>query len=388
MIARALMAAACLVAAAVPLYAQSIFNSAGIGLPVEALDGRARALGSFGIGLQGPGLLPTDPAAAARLLLPTGVIAVQPSWVELSEDGTGDRTYFTGTRFPLLALAYPVPGGIMTLHASSFFDQRYRGERTVDVVLGGATVPVTDVFVQEGSISSLGLGYARMVGASTSVGVSIGRYSGTVFRQLRRDYGAATGAVEPYQSNGSWRYSGESITGGVATDLIGAVRLAASATWSTDLTADATGLTESGDRSFRIPLQLRVGASSVLTPGLSLSASAMRADWSGTGDDVGSSIRAGAVTGVGVGVEISRVRLFGREAPLRLGYRRTGLPFTLGTEPATERVFSGGLALILNQSNGVVLATADAGLERGRRAGDVFAEEFWRATVSLKLSAF
>jgi len=368
--------------------AQSIFNSAGMGLPLEALDGRARALGSFGIGLPGGSLTPSDPAAAGRVLLPSGVISVQPSWTELSEAGTTDQTFFKGTRFPLIGLAYPVQRGMMTVYAMSVFDQRFSGQRTGDVILGGANVPVSDFFVQEGSLSSLAVGYARMLGPSTSVGVTVGRYTGTVRRRLDRTYGAGAGSVEPYQSSGSWRYSGESVTGGVTTDVLGAVRLAASATWSTDITADPTGQTSGGERIFDIPLQLRIGASSVLTPGLILTASAMRANWKTTQDNLGSDSYARAIHGVGVGLELSRARLVGREAPIRVGFRRTGLPFSLDAEPASERVFTGGLALVLGQANGEVLASTDIALERGRRSAGTFEEDFWRGTVSLRLSGF
>lgn len=50
----------------VPLAAQSLFGSSGLGLPLEAVDARARALGNLGLGLSGGALLPGDPAAAAR----------------------------------------------------------------------------------------------------------------------------------------------------------------------------------------------------------------------------------------------------------------------------------------------------------------------------------
>jgi hypothetical protein len=378
-----------LLLAGAPLSGQSIFGSSGIGLPIEALDGRARALGSFGIGLQGPAIMPSDPAAAARVVLPTGVIVAQPSWVDLTEGSGGEHRYFQGTRFPLLGVAYPAFGGTLTVHIASVFDQSFEGERSVDIVLGGTTVPATDRFSQEGSLSTLAAGFARMLGARTAVGLSLGRYSGRIDRSLIRDYGDVTGLgpIEPYLSSGSWRYSGESITGGISTELLGSVRVAASATWSTKLDASATGATEGGGRAYSVPLQLRFGASSVLTPGLTLSASAVRADWSVTGDEVGNGSVVRTVLGVGVGVELSQARLFGREAPLRLGFRRNGLPFSLRGD-GTEQVLSGGLALILNQANGVVLATTDLAIERGRRTGGTITEDFWRGTVSLHLSAF
>lgn len=387
---RAVALSACMLAAGSPLAGQSIFNSAGIGLPLEALDGRARALGSFGIGLQGPAILPSDPAATAQVLLPSGLLAAQPSWVDLSEAGVGEHNYYQGTRFPLLALAYPALGGTFTLHSASVFDQSYAGERVTDVVIDGTVFAATDRFIQDGAISSLAAGYARLIDGSSAVGISVGRYSGRVTRSLVRDFGDPTGlgVVEPYSSTGTWQYSGASVTGGASTELFGSTRVAASATWSTDLDADASGDTDGGDRSFSIPLQLRLGVSSRLTQGLTVSASAIRADWTVTADEVGAATQVRTVLGVGAGVELSQARLFGREAPLRLGFRRAGLPFAVGGGDGTEQVFSGGLALVLNQSNGVVLATTDLGVERGWRTGGVVREDFWRATLSVRLSAF
>ena len=371
-----------------PVSGQSIFGSSGIGLPMEALDGRSRSLGSFGIGLQGSAILPSDPAAAAQVLLPTGVLVAQPSWVDLTEGSGGDHRYFQGTRFPLLGLAYPAFGGTLTIHIASVFNQSFEGERSVDIPLGGTTVVATDRFVQDGSVSTLAAGYARMLGPSTAVGLSVGRYSGSIERRLVRIYGDVTGLgpIEPYSSSGVWRYSGESITGGASTELLG-VHVAASATWSTKLDAAATGDTAGSGRTYSVPLQLRVGASSALTQGLRVSVSGVRADWSVAGDEVGGGSVVRTVHGVGVGLELSQARLFGREAPLRLGFRRNGLPFSLRGDGA-EQVFSGGLALILSQTNGVVLATTDLAIERGRRTGGTITEEFWRGTVSVQLSSF
>ena len=81
-------------------------------------------------------------------------------------------------------------------------------------------------------------------------------------------------------------------------------------------------------------------------------------------------------------------RLLGRVAPVRVGFRRTGLPFSIGGADASERVFSGGLALLLNEAEGIVLATTDFAIERGRRSAGSFSEDFWRGTVSLRLSGF
>lgn len=372
--------------AVVPLSAQSLFSSTGLGVPVEAVDGRARALGNIGLGLSGSALLPTDPAAAARARLPAGVLVAQPTWVDASAGG--ETNYFRGTRFPLVGAAYPVLGGVATVHFTRHLDQDFQGARETDLTLGGEPVVALDSFQQNGSVSSMNVGFSRMIAGQTSVGLTVGRYTGRLNRLLVRtiESGAEARGVEPFVSDGSWSYSGYLVTGGVATRLVDIVNLAASATWSTELDAEASSTTVFGDGTYDLPLQLRFGASAALAPGLTLSASAAHADWSRVGDDLTGSVEARATTTFGVGLELSQARLLGREAPLRLGFRRSQLPFSMGSESASERIFSGGVGLVLNQSGEVVLANVDLAAERGRRSAGALAENFWRATLSLRLA--
>jgi hypothetical protein len=379
------------VALATPLTAQSLFNAAGIGLPMESLDGRARALGSLGIGLPGTaGFLPADPAAAARLLIPGGLIVAQPSWVEVNRAGGGTRN-FSGSRFPLIAAGYPFMRGMASVHVTSVLDQAFRGERPVTVDMLGTPADATDTFEQDGSVATMAVAYARMVTPNVAVGASVGRYAGSVVRSLVREFSdsATAGQTVPYASTGTWSYHGYQLTLGASADVAGILRIAASATASTELEAVATSQTEGQDRSFSMPLQLRVGASGQLLPGLMLSASAARADWSSTGDDIGGGVEAGSTLAFGAGLELSNVRLlFGRATPLRVGFRRTDLPFSLEGGDANEQVWSGGFGFALNETNEIVLASLDLGAEKGRRVGGTYREEFWRGTLSLRLLGF
>lgn len=382
---RELTFTACLLALGTPIAAQSLFGSAGLGLPIEAIDGRARALGNLGLGLSGGAILPTDPAASARLLLGTGELVAQPSWGDAS-DGN-ETNYFRGTRFPLVAAGYPVLGGMATVHFASVMDQGFGGIRETNITLGGTSVVATDSFKQDGTLSSMNVGFARMITEETSVGLTVGRYTGKLDRSFVRTIeSGAGGAIQPYVSTGSWSYKGYLVTGGVATRLVDLVNLSASATWSTELDATASSTTEGPDGSFDLPLQLRIGASAALAQGLTLSASAARADWSGVADDLNGGTDARATTAVGVGLELEQARLLGREAPLRLGFRHSGLPFSVGADRAAERIFSGGFGLTLNQTGDVVLAMLDLGVERGRRSAGPLTENFWRATLSLRLA--
>jgi hypothetical protein len=315
-------------------------------------------------------------------------MAGQPTWVDFS-DGSGVEGTSQGTRFPLLALGYPGFGGVVTLQMSSFLDQRFHGQRQVTVELVGGSASAIDAFDQDGSASLVSVGFSRMLGDRTSVGVHVGRFTGSVTRTLSREFGEGeVPGAEPFESSGRWSYTGASVTGGASTDIGDVARIGASATWSSGLYAEATSTTEGADRSFDLPLELRVGASAVLAPGLVLSASAALADWSSMEDDLASATPVGSTNGFGVGVELSRARLLGRAAPLRFGFRTRGLPFPLDGGEASERVFSAGLGLALNETNNVLLAGVDFSIERGRRTSGSITENFWRATASVRVAGF
>lgn len=370
---------------AMPVTAQSLFNSAGMGLPVEALDGRARAMGNLGIGLPDASFLPTDPAAMARLFLPTGVMASQPSWVDYAQEGAGSGS-FQGTRFPLLGMAYPVFSGMMSVQIGSFLDQHFIAEIPGSVDLQGTTVASSDIFEQDGSVSNLNVGYARMVNARTAVGVTFGRYAGSLVRGLSRTVIDPELGIAPYVESGKWSYTGHSVTAGVNSDVTDGIQVAASVQIPTSLSADADENTTGADGSFNLPVQYRLGASAQLGPGLVLTASTAFADWSSVDSQLNESARASSANGFGIGIELSRARLLGKEAPLRFGYRRTGLPFSFESGDASESVFAGGFGLALNETNEVLLAGADFALERGTRSGGGVVEKFWRLTISMSLS--
>lgn len=382
---RSFLLAVLLSGAAAPVGAQSLFNSAGMGLPVEALDGRARALGSLGIGLQGASLMPTDPAAIARYLISTGIMAGQPSWVEYAQDG-GPSGSFQGNRFPLLGIAYPVFSGMMSIQIGTFLDQHFVTELAGTIDLQGSPVGTMDLFEQDGAVSNIGFGYARMLGGRTAVGATLGRYTGSMVRTLTRTYEGTGPGVEDYVQSGKWSYSGQSITAGVSSDLSDLIRVAASIQIPTALRAEASEETSGTNASFDLPVQYRLGASVQLAPGLVVSTSAALADWSSIADDLMESSTAGGANGFGIGIELSRARLFGKQAPLRFGFRRSGLPFSFDGASASERIFSGGFGLVLAEASGLILAGADFAIERGRRAGGGVTENFWRVTASLVLS--
>jgi hypothetical protein len=386
---RYLSAAVVFLAGASPLAAQSLFNAAGLGIPVEALDGRARALGNLGIGLDGGSFMPTDPGALGRLGISTGVMVAQPSWTDYSADG-GATGQFQGNRFPLLGIAYPVLSGMMSVQVGSFLDQEYEALNSGTIDVGTGPIETNDVFRQDGSISNLNVGFSRMVGSAVSLGLMVGRYAGSLDRTLTRTYGSEGVAtnVDPYIEAGVWSWVGHSFTAGATADVGSILRVAASVQVPTDLDAEASEETRGDDRTFDLPTQYRVGATAALTPSLKVTGSMALADWSSAGNDLIGSSFAHNANGFGVGLELSRARLWGKDAPLRFGFRRTGLPFSFDDDRVDERILSAGFGLALNRTNNVVLAGVDLAVERGRRTGAGLTENFWRATLSLLASGF
>jgi hypothetical protein len=369
-----------------PAAGQSLFNAAGLGLPIEALDGRARALGNLGIGLRGGSFLPTDPAALGYLTFSTGVMAAQPSWVDYASEG-GVTGKVQGNRFPLLGIAYPFFQGMMSVQIGSFLDQHYQRAAEGEVPFGGESVATKDHFVQDGSISNLNLGFSRKLGDDYSVGLTVGRYAGSVVRTLTRTYGGdETTDVDDYIEQGEWGYKGHSFTLGAGMNVTEGVRVSASVQVPTNLHAEATDETRGADQTYKLPIQYRAGASALVGTGLTVTGSLLVADWSGAQESLSSVGQAKDSNGFGIGTELSRARLWGKAMPLRFGYRQTGLPFSPNDTRATEKTFAAGFGLALSTSGDIVLAAADLAVERGRRSGDGLTENFWRVTISLLVS--
>lgn len=388
---RSLILALLLPAAPAAASAQSLLNAAGLGLPTDPLDARTRALGGVGIGLQGPAILATDPAAAGGFALPTATMTVQPSWVDFGRSDTGEAGRFRGARFPAVAIAYPLWSlGIATFSYESVLDQRYQAQRPVIVDLGAGPDTASDQFVSKGGVGQIRLGFARTLGDRVSVGLSAGRYTGSLTRRLVRTFPDSTSGspVDTYQTGGFWSYSGAFVTGGVAVAVGSFAHLAGSATWSSSLKATPSADTQGQGASFDMPFQLRVGGTAVLAPGLTLSASFSQADWSGMDKDLLQGTTAGTTTSYGAGIELTRARIFGKNAPLRFGYRKRDLPFVLEAGQPTEKVWAGGLGMHLSQTGEIVRAALDLALEKGDRTDAIISESFWRGTITVRLSGY
>ncbi|MCG6989788.1 MAG: hypothetical protein LJF06_16635 [Gemmatimonadetes bacterium] len=384
--------------AATPLagHAQSILSAAGLGFPVDAVDARAQALGGVDIGLQGDAITAGDPAAAAHLIVGTVMMTAVPSWVSYSNSATKETGSFRAAPFPLIGIAYPAFNlGVVTFSFESVLDQRYRGEEAATVSLSDTLLAVTDSFTSAGGVSQIRLGFARAVSRSLSVGLSVGRYGGSLTRRLVRTFNdtIASSALSRFQAGGYWDYSGVAITGGLSADLGTVAHVAGSMTWSSKLKATASSDTKGSSASFDLPVQVRLGATGILAPGLAINAGFTRADWSSIKNQVATGTVSGADITWGAGIELSRASFLGRRAPLRVGYRHSDLPFSLTGSKPVETAWSAGFGLVLKQAqtltrSALTQASVDLTFENGQRTDGSVKESFKRLALTLRLTGY
>lgn len=367
--------------------AQSLFSVGGLGAPVEAADARARALGGMGIALPGSGLSLRDPAQAAGLLLPTISATMQTVNADGSRNGVG--VGLDATRFPHVGLAYPVgERGTALFQYGSFLDQRWSVERRLNLDFQGGPVQVTDTFRSDGGVSSLLVGGAYGLASWLSVGVTAGLHTGSIRRTFTREFNQdQIGApVDPFVSTGGWDVSGPVAVVGVKVNPLALLQASASVTWSGALEARAEEGDESAeDREFTLPLEVRAGLSTVLTPALSATLGLAWADWSDAARDLTSG-GGGSTLSLGGGVEWTGGTFLGRTSPVRLGFRRAEFPFDVDGEQPVESSFAVGSGLVLSEVEGVPLAGLDLSVERGSRSAADLSEDFWRTTLTLRLS--
>ena len=366
---------------------QSLFSGYVFGSPLEIGDARQVALGSVGIGLGGTPISPHDPATGVVLVLPSVAFTGQSTWGSAPEGGLGSD--FTSTRFPAMGIIYPI-SGVASVSASftGVFDQNWEvaDERVLPVGEGGTQV--TDRFASDGGVSSLRFGVARRITPNIAVGFNAGTYIGDVTRRFARSFDSlpVEGELPDFQVGGNWDYGGALAAVGSVVEFPGVGRLAGSVTWGGELRASPTGGTDGEGLTLDMPFEYRVGGTAILSQVLFVNAGVHLADYGSTGDAL-DGIAGVSMFRFGGGVEWAGFSLLGKTSALRLGYRRGAMPFRPEEETdILESVLSAGLGISLLEVQGTVLAESDVGVEWGSRDSSLFSEEFFRLSISLRMS--
>ena len=365
--------------------AQSLFSTRGLGVPVEPVDARARALGGIGVGLLGWTGSMVNPAEAAGTPRRGISAAIQPSRRSVEFDGNSD--VLGGTRFPLVRAVLPFRERVgVAVGYGGFLDQGWAVTSETMVPLGDRQIRAVDLIESSGGVAQARLDVAYLVTPSVGVGIGAGMYTGRLERVVSRTF-PDTSAIEGFRSVAAWNYQAPSLTAGAWWEPLSILKIGASVTWAGELRAEPEEGTTHGVR-VDLPLQFAAGASGQLAPGLLAVIGGRWAGWSSVEDGFGDPDIAADTWEVGGGLEWSGGQALARPFPLRLGARYARLPFRVeGASPA-EWALALGFGSVLARDDVGPRAVIDAAIERGRR-GDAAAtgltESFWRFTVSMSL---
>ena len=379
--------------AASPAAGQSLFATRGMGVPVPAVDARARALGGMGIGLLGFHTSLVNPAEIAGLSRRGVSASLQPlSATSEIEGKSGD---VSGARFPGIRILYPFGPRLTTsLGYGGLLEQSWGIEIEHRELVGTDSVNVRDVIQSTGGVAQLSLA-AGWAASWFAIGGAVGMYTGNLDRRVSRTFEDTT-ALIPFGSRLRWRFKGPFASVGARVDLGGTARLGAALT--TGGTLDVDGLDDGArDDETTLPARIAAGASALLSSQWLVSAGA---EWAGSGnapEPVFSASDAIALRRntwrVGGGAEYAGIQSARRSYPLRIGGSYAQLPYYHpGESPATEWSASLGMGFRLAGDAAIPLAVADIALERGGRSGletslrpGGLTETFWRFTFTLSL---
>lgn len=374
--------------------AQSLFGTRGLGVPLDAVDPRSRALGNVGLGLLGLNASMANPAELGGILRRGVFASLQPFYG--AEELAGAEDNVAGSRFPLIQLMYPARQRlVLALGFGGVLEQTWSVFTDNSEIIGNDTLDTRDRVSASGAISQVRLSAAYELTADLSVGLAVGIYAGGLERAVDRTF--ADSLLRSFTTRRNWDYRGPLVSAGVRFDPSATTRLSGAVTWSGEL--DARQRDETGsDYSYDMPLRVALGASTLITPRLLVTASGQWSSWSDDGNyaapgsPVGTNVSARTTLEVGGGLEWEQLRSGGRVFPLRAGFRYAQLPFFLpGDETANEIAGSLGVGLRLASDQFGPLAVGDIAVERGKRSGwegavtGGLTENFWRIGVSIAL---
>ena len=359
---------AALALSATPVAGQTPVTAVGLGVPVAPVDARAAALGGTGLGLLGGSLSARNPADMGFFTRPVLGITYAPESVSVEgPEGSLD----TGrSRLAILRGAIPFDGWTVGVAFASELDQDWEVVFNDTLTSPLGTFPFLERRQSNGGVSSVNLTATRRLGP-VSIGAEYGILTGSRQVQFLREFEADTAdsgnRIAASAGSTGWSYAGSRVRLGAAADVTGRIRVSADVSFQGDLTAER----DSSDvivttRTFGMPVAFEAGATAQLNPRLPVSCAAGWTGWEGT-EGTSTSFVASNVIWMGLGAELTGTRLLGANVPLRLGLRRSDLPFYApGMEQPSETAITVGFGVRVGEEQ----ARVDVALEFGKR-GDL-----------------
>lgn len=350
----------------------SQFGVRGLGTPGQFATARARATGGA-FALFDP-LSPLGEAALAELRQLTAGAATAPTYRRVDFGGPSAST--TATRFPVGGVASPLRPGpdarlVGAAGFTTYLDRSYRIATSRDETLRGAPVTVHDTVASDGAIGDLRLAVAYRLTDRVTVGAAFHRIVGSTRMSVRRRFSDSTFLA--YTDSNDVAYEGLGFSVSVGAQVVPTLRAALTARTDGSLTAQ---LRDGSRTTADLPTTVAGGLLWSPRAALHVGAGAVWRSWSRADATVGGAGgRAFDTFGWSIGAE------YGRDVPVRVGYRRSTLPFSPTDEQPREWGLAVGTArLFANRRAGIDLA-----VEHARRTGPGLRERIWTVLVGLTI---
>ncbi|MEO2158716.1 MAG: hypothetical protein ABGX31_05190 [bacterium] len=356
-------------------------------MKLDPIDATQRALGGVGLSTRTPTILPGDPTASLDLLASTASFTLQPMWGSYKLGV--DEGEFSGTRFPILGMAFPLgTSGVATFTLNSFFDQNSSAAVGDTLQLMGADIPITDQADLLGGLSALRMGWAQRFSSSIAIGASAGVYTGSVKRNFVISFDLDSlptlGTLKDFSKNETSAYSGPLVSVNLSWNPHSLLQLGGSVQWSGVIALSPIEGSIGEKEVIRAPIELKVASNWILGPGLFLNAGLSSSDWSNSGYPGLDAVAVGRTNTYGIGLEWEATRFWSGIFPLRLGFRKSTMPFQFKGQEVKERNVSLGFSVVLAEVFELPIAAIDVAVEAGKHSASDFEENFNRVTVTLR----
>jgi len=360
----------------------SIFGVRGLGLPGRPLSATSRAAGGSTQLFDAESGI--NPAALGQLRGVSAGFTLTPDWRHW-ETPAGNAS-LRETRFPLITIGGPVPGGRLALGVSfgSYADRDFKLTSVDTVLIRGQQVGVNDTLSSLGGLSELRGAASFALNERTSVGLAVHWITGSNRLEARRSF--ADSSFVSLRQRSELSYQGVGFSVGLMHQLTQDIQVAALLRSDGKATVD-----RDSSSAYSVDLPYTAGLGLRYRPAagrLSLSASGVFRSWSGANSDLRAQGAPGAQNTVelSVGGEYARNNRRFSKFPLRFGIRYATLPFPVvpGSSPH-EISISTGTGFRFAQDR----AAIDLALEQAWRSeGSAYKERVFGLVLGLSVRPY
>ena len=340
------------------LASQGTLSSQGFGYPPGQLSTRARGTaGTFG---EFDSQSPINPAALSSWGRPALFFQYDPEFRRSTAGSAEDRA--STSRFPLIAAALPIKQTFMFgVATSTLLDRTWATSFTRRELIGADSVTFNESSRAVGAINDarIGVGWSRS--PSLRVGAGVHFITGENALRVRREFEDTE--FDTLDQTARRSYGGLAGSLGIESRITTDLSLAGSYRIGAKMRAYSGDTTVSEGR---VPSRLGAAVRYTGIRGVAVATSLNWTQWSAMRDLGTSRLSVDDAVDFGVGMEARGPKWFDNDIPLRAGFRRRTLPFTLqGESRITESAITTGFGIPLSRSR----SNIDFGIERAARWG-------------------